>query len=318
MGLFDFFKQLFGAGKETGEYEPTKSEWINVPQKKPKKGKARWGLDELCRRLDMKIEDLTQLAPSYDSFGISKRSGGKRIIMAPKPQLKQLQRIVLRRILSRLKSHPNVTGFEKGHSIVTNANPHVGSAVVLRMDVKDFFKTTSAKRIYNYFINIGWDKPAAELLTKICTYQKQLPQGAPTSPRLSNLVNYRIDCRLSALSELIGAAYTRYADDITFSFNAEDRGKIAVAIRITKKVLSEFGYRLHQKRKLVIRRKHQRQKVTGLVVNEKVALPRKTRRWLRAVEHHLANGREASLTAEQLKGWKSLQQMIASQSQVSE
>jgi retron-type reverse transcriptase len=82
---------------------------------------------------------------------------------------------------------------------------------------------------------------------------------------------------------------------------------------IARNILAEYGYRLNIK-KMNIRRKHQQQKVTGLVVNEKIALPRKTRRWLRAVQHHLETGKPASLTTEQIAGWQAIQQMIENQS----
>jgi hypothetical protein len=124
-----------------------------------------------------------------------------------------------------------------------------------------------------------------------------------------------MDARLAGLAGRLGARYTRYADDITFSFDIDDRKLIHRAIRITKMIVSDFGYKLHHKKKLTIRRRYERQQVTGLVVNERVALPRKTRRWLRAVRHHLAVGKQASLTSRQLNGWHALQSMIETQSQ---
>ncbi|MBN1846880.1 MAG: RNA-directed DNA polymerase [Sedimentisphaerales bacterium] len=192
---------------------------------------------------------------------------------------------------------------------------HVGAAVVIRMDIKDFFTATTAKRLRQYFQRLGWDAVATDCLLRLTTYKGSLPQGAPTSPRLSNLVNYRLDARLAGLAGRCGASYTRYADDLTFSFAAlPDRSVMPDVIRVTKKILGQYGYRLHQRRKLHIRRRHQRQIVTGLVVNHRAALPRATRRRLRAVEHHLAAGQRASLTERQLAGWRALQHMIEIQS----
>jgi len=128
-------------------------------------------------------------------------------------------------------------------------------------------------------------------------------------------VNYEMDARLSALAGRIGGVYTRYADDITFSFPSDARLSVGIAIRATKRIVDEYGYRLHLKQKLSIRRRHQSQRVTGLVVNDRVALPRETRRRLRAIEHHLRAGREASLTPEQLAGWHALMAMIEKQRQ---
>jgi RNA-directed DNA polymerase len=296
MGIFDFFK----AKKSNPAQEPVDS--------------AQLGLAELFRRLGILAPQLQSITTDYQEFTLPKRSGGQRTIHAPNPKLKEIQRTILIRLLARLKSHPNVTGFEKRHSIVTNAKVHQGSTVILRMDIQEFFPATSANRVLAYFRAIGWDTKTAKLLTALCTYKGSIPQGAPTSPRLSNLVNYEMDARLNGLAKRANAAYTRYADDITFSFTEDSHENICLTIRMTKKILSEYGYRIHHKKKLHIRRKHQCQQVTGLVVNEKVSLPRRTRRWLRAVKHHLTTGRPASLTPQQLTGWQALQYMIETQS----
>jgi retron-type reverse transcriptase len=146
------------------------------------------------------------------------------------------------------------------------------------------------------------------------THEGSLPQGAPTSPRLSNLVNFRLDARLDALARKHGARYTRYADDMTFSFDADDAASVRLVVRVAKRILREEGYELHERRKLRVLRRHARQKITGLVVNEGVRLPRETRRWLRAVEHHARERRALTLTPAQLEGWRAFQKMIAEQS----
>jgi uncharacterized protein (TIGR03067 family) len=272
-----------------------------------------FGVEELARRLGWQVADLVAFQPSYHEFTVPKRSGGKRRLCAPKPPLKALQRAILHRLLGRLKVHPAATGFERGQSIVTHARRHANQAVVVRLDVKDFFPSTSARRLYRYFRKIGWNRPAARLLLRLCTHQGGLPQGAPTSPRLSNLVNYRLDCRLAAMARKLGAVYSRYADDITLSFPSDHRKQIHYLIRFVRRVVSAEGYRLHGAKKLRISRQHQQPRVTGLVVNEGVHLPREVRRRLRAVAHHLRNGRTATMTPEQLAGWQALQQMISAQ-----
>jgi hypothetical protein len=271
-------------------------------------------LAELARRLDCDPAELTSLQPSYQKFTVPKRSGGRRFLCAPDVPLKTLQRRILRRLLKRLRCHPAATGFQPGQSIVTHARQHTGRAVVLRLDIKDFFPSTSSYRVYHYFRAIGWNRPAASILPRICTWEDGLPQGAPTSPRLSNLVNYRLDCRLAAMARKLRATYSRYADDITISFATDDRKVVRYMIRFVGNVAFREGYRLHGRKKLRVRRRHQQQSVTGLVVNQGVRLPRKTRRWLRAVDHRLANGRPASLTPEQRAGWSALQIMVAEQS----
>ena len=176
------------------------------------------GVDELARRLGMAAGELRAVRPRYREFFLPKRSGGTRRILAPDQALKAVQRRILRRLLARLRSHPAATGFERGRSIVTNALPHVGRAVVVRMDLKDFFPSTRAGRVRAYFRRVGWDRAAAGLLTRLCTFEGGLPQGAPTSPRLGNLVNYYLDAQLTRKAARIKGVYTRYADDLTISF----------------------------------------------------------------------------------------------------
>jgi len=271
------------------------------------------GVAELARRLGCDVATLNAVRPTYREVLLPKRSGGQRRLCVPDEDLKMMQRRILQRLFRRLRCHPAVTGFQRGESIVTHARRHAGRAVVVRLDLKDFFPSTGAGRIYHYFRNIGWNRPAARLLTRLCTHLDGLPQGAPTSPRLSNLVNFRLDCRLAAMACKLGACYSRYADDLTLSFAVDDRKLIRYFIRFARRVAADEGYAVHGRKKLLIRRRHQQQRVTGLVVNERVQLPRATRRWLRAVEHHHRTGRASTLTSAQLAGWRALQQMIDAQ-----
>ena len=276
------------------------------------------GVDELARRLGMGESELRALVPRYRPFVIEKRSGGQRVIDEPEEELKRVQRLILRRLLRRLRSHPAAHGFERGRSIVTAALPHARRAVVLRMDVQEFFPSTKSERVQSYFRRIGWGAEAAALLTKLCTHRGGLPQGAPTSPRLSNLVNFRLDARLAALARAHDAAYTRYADDMTFSFREDGHESIVNVIQTTKRALREESYRLHTERKLRVLRPHMRQTVAGLVVNDRVRLPRATRRWLRAVEHRASLSLETTLTPAQLQGWRALSHMVDEQSKRNE
>jgi retron-type reverse transcriptase len=274
---------------------------------------ARFDMAELSRRLGGDAKLLVNVRPQYQSFTIPKRSGGVRQILAPVEDLKEIQRMILRKLLSRLSAHDAAHGFEAGRSIVTNAKAHVGRRVVLRMDLKDFFTSTTERRVREYFRAIGWSTDCADLLTQLCTYKKSLPQGAPTSPRLSNLLNARLDGRLAGAARKHKASYTRYADDLTFSFDDESHGTVNGLIHFVKEIVKDEGYQLHVHAKLKIQRRHDRQRVTGLVVNQRVQLPRATRRWLRAVEHHKKTGKPATLTDQQLNGWRSLVTMIQTQ-----
>ena len=271
---------------------------------------TRFGIAELAKRTGLTVTELRAARPTYRRVPVPKRSGGTRELLVPDDATKVLQRRLLRRLLSRVPVHPAAQGFERGRSIVSNAVPHTGRAVVVRMDVIEFFSTTSARRVRRLFRVLGWDAETAELLTRLTTHEGGLPTGAPTSPRLANLVNVLLDARLTGLAEALGARYTRYADDLTFSFERDDHAALVDLLGATRRIARAHGYRLHVERKLQIRRRHHRQSVTGLVVNERVALPRQRRRWLRAVEHRIYSGREATLTREQLTGWQAFESMV--------
>jgi RNA-directed DNA polymerase len=279
-------------------------------RKKSESPAARFDLAELSRRLGIDASLLSGIRPEYRAFSIPKRSGGVRQILAPVDDLKNIQRLILRKLLSRLAAHDAAHGFEKSRSIVTNAKLHAGRKVVLRLDLKDFFTSTSAARVEQYFRFIGWSADCATVLTRLCTHNGSLPQGAPTSPRLSNLINAKLDARLAALARKHQANYTRYADDLTFSFDNEWHATVNGLIHFVKEIVKSEGYQLHLHAKLKIQRRHERQRVTGLVVNQRVQLPRTRRRWLRAVEHHVRTGKPATISDQQLKGWRSLLAMI--------
>lgn len=266
------------------------------------------GVDALAARLEMTVPQLRAFGPRYREFDIPKRGGGRRRIAAPDRGTRDLQRLIDRRTLPA-SGHPAAYGFVRGRSMVDHARRHSGKAVVLRMDIKDYFGSTAAERVRTYFRWV-WDDDAADLLTALTTYRGSLPQGAPTSPALSNLVNRRLDARIAGFADRHGVTYSRYADDITFSLDADDDRLVRTLIRFTKKVVRESGYELHHRRKLHVRRRHQRQLVGGLVVNGVPRLPRERRRWLRAVEHRFAIGSSPTVTEEQLAGWRAYRVMV--------
>ena len=245
-----------------------------------------WGrkTKELSGWLEIPVEELREVNLSYSKFSIPKKSGATRTIHSPNPRLKNIQRTILRKLLAGLRSHEAAVGFEKGKSIVTGARQHVGKTLVLHFDIVDFFPNTNSQTVYQYFRKIGWSRASANLLTRIVTHQGALPQGAPTSPRLSNLVNFLMDQRLSTLAASVDGTYTRYADDITISFD-DDWFDLEAFISMVFAAIYQQGYQPHFGKKMKIRRRNKRQTVNGLVVNEKVNLPRERRRWLRAVKH---------------------------------
>lgn len=281
----------------------------NTHRKRARRGE---GFDsvELARRLGLSENELHNTPIDYAERHIPKRRNGTRLLHVPDPKLKHLQRRILRRLLKRLRVHPAAVGFEPGLSIAHNAGMHVGQAVVIKMDIVDFFPSTSAERVEKYFRRIGWNAEAAALLTKLTTHDGGLPQGAPTSPRLSNLVNHVMDAQIQRRVKRYKGTYTRYADDITISFPKDYPRHVRGTIQGVRRIAKAHGYTIHVRHKLRVVRRHQQQRVTGLVVNEKVQLPREKRRWLRAVEHRVKTTGRASISPEQLAGWRALQAMV--------
>ena len=268
----------------------------------------------------------------YSRFTIPKRRGGERAIEAPSEALKALQRTVLHRLLNPLPFHPAATGFVPGRSIVDNARPHAGRGVVINLDLENFFPSLGAEQVRKAFRSLGWGRGAAAILTHICTHEGRLPQGAPTSPALSNLVCRRLDERLAALVKKAGGGYTRYADDITVSFsrfgrNEPLRPKPQQAKRSPrlprppsrrlltsiKRILKQEGFRIQMKKKVRVQRAHQRQTATGLVVNREINLPRTLRRRIRAMQHRRHLGRLNDDDLQRLRGLEAFQRMVESQ-----
>jgi RNA-directed DNA polymerase len=229
------------------------------------------------------LADLKGLSHNYHVRVLTKSSGAIRLIEAPKPRLKTLQRKILAEILEKIPPHPAVHGFLKGHSIKTFVAPHVSRRVVLKMDLEDFFLSISGPRVQAVFRTMGYPEAVADLLGGICTtvaphefgiYNRpHLPQGAPTSPALANLSSYRVDCRLTGLAKSAGAVYTRYADDLAFSGGEEfERCVERFATHVTA-ILHEDGFSVHH-RKTRIMRQSVRQHLAGLVANERINIRR--------------------------------------------
>jgi hypothetical protein len=241
----------------------------------------------------------------YTAFTIPKRSGGQRLILAPKRRLKRLQRALLPLLIDRLPSSEQAHGFRAGRSVATNAAVHVGRAVVLQLDLQDFFPAVTFGRVRGLLIALGYGYAVAAVLAALLTEAPRQPvesagvlyhvpvgprhcvQGAPTSPGLCNCVCRRLDRRLAGLARAFGFAYTRYADDLTFSGEAAQRVH-ALRTHATR-IIEEEGFRVNTAKTRVARR-GSRQRVTGVTVNEVLGLSRRERRRLRAAIHQLGKG----------------------------
>lgn len=240
----------------------------------------------------------------YQRFQIPKKSGGARTISAPMPQLKAAQHWILENILYKIKNDESAHGFVPGRSIVTNAAPHTGQDIVINIDLRDFFPSIEYKRVKGLFCKLGYAEQVATILALICTEPevdevlldgrkyyvaktaRHLPQGAPTSPAITNLICYKLDRRFAGLAAKYGYAYTRYADDMTFSAKGPAADKAGQLLRAVKMFVKEEGFTIHPD-KLKVMRKGDKHEVTGIVVNEKLSLDRTTLRKFRALLHQV-------------------------------
>jgi RNA-directed DNA polymerase len=244
---------------------------------------------------------------------LAKQSGNIRLIEAPKPRLKEIQRRILKEILEKIPGHPAVHGFIKARSIKTFAAPHANKRVVLRMDLRDFFPSFMRARIQAMFRTMGYPESVADLLGGLCTtitprdiwtraafgedpfhlwesrwetqavyFQPHLPQGAPTSPALANLCAYKLDCRLAGLAEAAGATYTRYADDLAFSDKEDFEKRVARFSAHVAVIADEEGFKVHH-RKTRIMRQGVCQHLAGIVVNQHLNVRRTDLDRLKAV-----------------------------------
>ncbi len=289
--------------------------WRKAVESNPRAGRPTVNLQELARRLGVEADYLRRFIPAYAEIALPKRRGGHRTLHVPDKPTKKLQRRILHRLLLALEPHPAAIGFRRGKSIIDHAALHSGCDLILKCDIVDFFGSTLGTRVNAFFRRLGWDDEAAAILTRICCRENALPQGAPTSPALSNLVNRGIDRKLAHYAESIGMAYSRYADDLCFSYLTERRHSARRArgmLQYVRRTLKAYGYTVHGKQKTHFVRKHRRQLVCGLVVNDRPNLPREARRRLRAIRHRHATGKPATLTPEQLAGWSAYETMVQS------
>lgn len=226
----------------------------------------------------------------YTTYLLPKKSGGNRTITAPSKMLKSLQKTILKFLLRDVQLTDCVHGFRSGHSTLTNALPHVGKDLVINLDIKNFFPNVKFEQIHRALRRELGEKLSSgsiRFLAEVCSYKGSLPTGAPTSPVVANIILTPLDKSLLSVCNRYGISYSRYADDLTFS-GSSDVKKI---IPFVKKCLSGFGLEIESK-KLNLYRRGRRQVVTGIVVNDKVNLPRKIRRQLRAAVHATSIGKQ--------------------------
>ena len=198
----------------------------------------------------------------YRKTEISKKNGGYREILIPAMRVRLIQRWILNNILYKIPVSNYAEGFRKNHSIVTNAIPHIGKKCIVNMDLKDFFPSITQKQVFQIFYYYGYTTDVSYMLSRLCTYDGYVPQGAATSPYLSNIVCLKLDKRLSLLAGKYNATYTRYADDITFSGGT---GLKSIIIPV-KNIIQDEGFTINDS-KTRIQLWYQHQEVTGINVS---------------------------------------------------
>ena len=243
---------------------------------------------------------------------VPKRTGPPRLIEAPKPRLMAIQRRILREILDLTPAHDRAHGFVRGRSCVTAAQRHAGECVVVTVDLEAFFPTTPIARVHGIFRSLGYPWAVARLLTGLCATctpasilleahdarlhewrlrklygAPHLPQGAPTSPALANLAAWRLDQRLAGLANSLDADYTRYADDLAFSGDEAFAGRTGAFLAAVERIAADEGYGLNHRKTRVMRRNN-RQRITGVVVNDHLNAPRAAYDQLKATLHNCA------------------------------
>lgn len=240
----------------------------------------------------------------YVQFLVPKKSGGERTLSAPHRKLAAAQRRIFSNVLEKLPTHDAAHGFVKSRSILTNATPHLGKRVVVNCDLTDFFPSITVHRVIGFFKQIGYSPAVATILAllvtecprrrviyngktwHVATGPRGLPQGACTSPAISNRIAKRLDSRLAGIAAKLGWTYTRYADDLTFSSDAPD-AKVGYLLARVRHIADDEGFAINEKKTRALKQAA-RQMVTGVVVNTAPAAPRKVRRQMRAMLHNAA------------------------------
>lgn len=237
--------------------------------------------NQLRRFLEIQRKDMFRLIKQADSeyraLSIKKKNGKLRQLYVPKSKLKKCQIHILRGILSNLPVSQYATAYRKGGTLSLNAQPHIGKKYLLKLDISDFFGSIGFEQVYGTAFHTKYfPKQIGVMLTSLCCRKNTLPQGAPTSPALSNLVMRNFDESIGRWCKNHEINYTRYSDDMTFS---SDKPLFTVYQKV-KEMLSQMGMELNETKTHFVTNAS-RQSVTGLTVNEKVSVSKEYKRKLR-------------------------------------
>lgn len=260
--------------------------------------------NDFAKFIGVKLQTLTYLLyikkidNCYNTLEIPKKNGDTRTICVPNKNLKKVQKKLYNKLSTyydEIKTQNNFTskishGFEKNRSIVTNAEVHKNKRYVVNLDLLDFFPSINFGRVRSYFIKNNYfeiNDDIATILAQLTCYKGTLPQGAPTSPLIANMICNIMDIRMLKIAKKYRLDYTRYADDLTFSTNNKyflnDYDKFLEDI---KNIIHRSGFELNSKKTRLLF-SNSRQEVTGLVVNKKISVPKEYYKNTRAMAHSL-------------------------------
>ncbi|GAK95508.1 Retron-type RNA-directed DNA polymerase [Nonlabens tegetincola] len=219
----------------------------------------------------------------YREFKIPKKSGGLRTIVTPYKSLLTVQKWIVKNILSQFKIHDDAYAYVKNRNIALNAKQHIGNPEMLKIDLKDFFHTIKIPRVRELFNRLGYSKEVAGYLSNLCCLNEALPQGAGSSPIISNIILRTLDNRLSNIASKSEIVYSRYADDLVFSGS---KIPLDFEVVLTQKI-NDFGFKLNLK-KTKFYKKGDRKLVTGVVVNsDGIRLPKSKRKQIKKEVYYL-------------------------------
>jgi RNA-directed DNA polymerase len=242
----------------------------------------------------------------YRHFSVPKKDGTARQLVEPDNGLKQVQKQILKRLLNHQMSHSAAVGYRKKKSTADHVWAHAGADIIITADIEDFFPNTKAWRVEQWWQTQHEHEQNVRLLTMLTTYQGSLPQGAPTSPALSNLVNYEMDEALFRRAEATGGTYTRYCDDMVFSWRDGNQPPSDFEHGV-RAVLSEYGYNLNAEKGWQVYERGDEPEITGAVLakNGKIALPEHIRKTM----SQLARSRDPN-DATRLDGYHAYESML--------
>ena len=223
------------------------------------------------------------LEKHYHNVLIPKRDGSKRKLSVPDLILKRVQKSIADNILAQYPVSKYAKAYKVGSNVQRNAQPHVGKKKILKLDIEGFFDHILYSQVKNtVFCEEKFAEPIRVLLTMLCYYKESLPQGAPTSPAITNIILYDFDEAVGSFCNEKKIAYTRYCDDMTFSGDFDEREVIA----FVKGELCKLGLFLKNRKTAVIPAS-KRQTVTGVVVNEKLNITKDYKKKIRQEMHYI-------------------------------